>query len=142
MDLSDIDVDVVAFEQGAWIENIPNFGDVRLRVRGMLNADWRRLSAKLSRAVPVSKKIDGTLDPEEQDRVAIELLTETCLLGWERLTDKGIPLVYSKETARKLITERRRFRDAVAWAASMVGQQAAAAKDANQGNSGSGSNGT
>ncbi len=142
MDLSEIDVDEVAFEQGAWIDNIPNFGDVRLRVRGIFNADWRRLNAKLTAAVPSSKKVGGQLEPEEQDRIAIALLSETCLLGWDGLTDKGVPVVYSRETALKLITERRRFRDAVAWAANVVGQQSVVAKDANQGNSGSGSSGT
>jgi hypothetical protein len=142
MDLSETDVDEVAFEQGAWIDSIPGFGDVRLRVRGMQNADWRRLSTKLSDAVPASKKVGGRIDPDEQDKIAVKLLSDTCLLEWDRLTDKGAPVPYSKDLADKLIAERRRFRDAVAWAASVVGQKAAVAKDANQGNSASGSSGT
>ncbi len=142
MELSEIDVDDAAFEQGEWVENIPSFGDVRLRVRGIGNADWRRLNAKLLRAIPQSKRVGGDLIPEEQDRLAIALLTETILLDWDGITDKGVPVVYSKEKAKELITQRRRFRDAVAWAANTVGQQAAVQKEADQGNSDSGSSGT
>ena len=130
MTISDAKIDAVKFEQGAWGENIPEMGNLRLKVRGIGNASWRKLQATLLAAVPRAKKIGGRIDPEEQDKITNVCLREACLLDWENMEDDdGKPLEYSKALAGKLIDdpESMRFRDAVSWAASVVADIDAAA---------------
>jgi hypothetical protein len=95
-------------------------------VRGINNADWRRLQTKLIDAVPRKKKIGVRLDVEEQDRIQSTCLLNACLLDWAGLEqDDGTPIPYTKDLARKLLfdAEYRRFRDGVVWAASIVAEQ-------------------
>jgi hypothetical protein len=126
LQLDTLKIDPTAVEQGQWVADIPDMGDLEFKVRGVGNADYRRLQGKLLRAVPRSQRTD--LSPEQQDEIAGKLLLETCLLDWRNLTDadkKVIP--YSKELASDLLLkpEYTRFRDAVAYAAASVGEQQA-----------------
>ena len=123
MKLSDLKIDPIKFEQGAWVDNIPQLGDIRLKVRGINNADWRRLQTRLIEAVPRAKRPNGRVDPGEMDRITTSCLVNTCLLDWDGLLDdEDQPLPYSKAAADKLLNDpaMRRFRDAVAWAAERV----------------------
>jgi hypothetical protein len=126
MKLSDLTVDAERLEKGAWVDNIPDMEGLRLKVRGANNVDWRRLQSRLLNAVPRKKRLGGQLDPDEQDRITATCLLNACLMDWDGLEgDDGKPLPYSKEWASKLIMEPeyRRFRDAVIWAATMVGEE-------------------
>ena len=136
MKLSSIEVDPDKIEQGQWIGNIPEDGDLELKVRGLQNADFRRLQGKLVEAVPRAKKVGGRLDPDEQDRVTNQCLAATVLLGWRGLEDDNGPIPFSKEKARELLMDPRyrRFREAVIWAASVVGEEQAAALEDDAGN--------
>jgi hypothetical protein len=123
MKIGEAKIDPVKFEQGAWVDNIPEMGDLRLKVRGINNVSWRRLQNTLLAAVPRAKRVGGRIDPDEMDRITATCLRETCLLDWENLeNDDGSPLPYSKEVAGKLLTDpaTMRFRDAISWAASTV----------------------
>lgn len=125
MKLTDLAVDTDRAENGAWVGDIPEVQGLRLKVRSSSNADWRRLLAKLTEAVPRKKRLGGRIDPEEQDKIISSCLMNTCLLDWEGLqNDDGTDIPYSKEMAKKLLTEPqyRRFRDSVVWAASIVGE--------------------
>lgn len=138
MKLDSMKVDSAKIEQGAWVDNIPEMGDLRLRVRGFGNTDYRRLQAKLIDAVPRAKKVGGRLDPAEQDRVMSLCLQGTILVDWGNLTGaEGEPLPYSREQAAALINDpdMRRFRDAVIWAASIVADEQAASNEEDAGNS-------
>lgn len=124
MKLQDVVIDSILVEQGEWVENIADMGDLRLKVRGLGNADWRRLSAKLSAAVPRDKKRGGVVDSDEQDKIIATCLRDTCLLDWANLTDQDDkPIPYSKAKAGELLNDpdMRRFAAATLWAASMVG---------------------
>lgn len=123
MELSEIEVDPASIEQGEWVDNIPEMGDLRLKVRGDNNADWRRLQAKLLSAVPRQKRADGRIDPVEGDRVTSTLLRDAALLDWENLTIGGQAVLYSKASADTYLTkpEYHRFRSAVLWAVQQVG---------------------
>lgn len=126
MQLSALKIDPAAIEQGQWVGNIPDMGDLEFKVRGIGNADYRKLQGKLLRAIPRQQRVD--LSPDQQDEVAGKLLLETCLLDWRNLTDAdGKVIAYSKDLATELLTkpEYSRFRDAVAYAASTVGEQQA-----------------
>lgn len=137
MKLSQVAIDASAHEQGTWISDIPEMDDLRLKVRGIGNADWKRLSAKLAGAVPREKKRGGVVDPEEMDRINTCCLINACLIDWDGLTDEaGAPIAYSKAKAKELLEDPtlRRFRDAVLWAANMAGDAAVASKEAVAGN--------
>ncbi|KQQ13281.1 hypothetical protein ASF53_13990 [Methylobacterium sp. Leaf123] len=138
MKLSSLKVDAVAIEDGEWIGNIPEMGDLEVRVRGLNNAKYRRLQTTLIDAVPRAKRQGGRLDPDEQDRITASCLNATVLLDWRGLEgEDGQPVAYSKDLATELLTkpEFRRFREAVIWAASQVGEERAAADEDDAGNS-------
>lgn len=125
MKLSDLTIDPERQENGAWVDDIPELEGLRLRVRGTMNADWRRLQTKLIESIPRKKRAGGRLDPDETDRITQTLLLNACLLDWEGLEDDdGKPILYSKEMARKLLfePEYRAFRDGVVYAANVVAQ--------------------
>jgi hypothetical protein len=124
MKLSNLAIDADAHEQGEWVSDIPEMGDLKLKVRGIGNADWKRHQSKLFAAVPREKKRGNIIDPDSQDAINTSCMLNTCLLGWDGLTDDDDkPLPYSKETAKKLLEDPslRRLRDAILWAASTVG---------------------
>jgi len=126
MKLSELKIDAQKGEAGAWVRDIPDFGDVALKVRGLGNSDWRRLSAKLYDAVPRSKRQGNKIDPLESDRIVNECLIETALVDWSGITgDDDKPMPYSKALARELITDPNysNFRNAVLYAAGVVSQE-------------------
>lgn len=124
MKLSAIKVNADAIEHGAWVKNLPEMGDLELKVRGIGNAEYRRLYASLADAAPRSDRQDGRLTPEASERIATRCLLDTVLLDWRGLEDDAGPVAFSKETAEKLLTDPnfRLFRDAVAIAASRVAE--------------------
>jgi hypothetical protein len=126
MKLSEIALDSERQEKGAWIGEIPELEGLKLLVRGVNNADWRRLQTKLIEAIPRKKRVGGRMDVDEQDRIQSTCLLNACLLDWSGLeNDDGTAIPYDKEMARKLLfePEYRKFRDGVVWAATMVGEQ-------------------
>src|SRR5690606_9864289 len=125
MRLNDLKIDAVKFEQGDWVGDIPDMGGLRLKVRGIGNSDYRRMQSRLFEAEPRQYKVGGKLPPERQDNITAKCLLNTVLMDWEGLLDEnGAPIPYSKELASDLLTkpEYKRFRDAVAWAASVVAE--------------------
>lgn len=120
-------IDVEKLEQGAWVDNIPEMGALRLKTRGSNNRDWRRLQNKLIAAVPRQKRMAGSMDPDEFDRITAILLRDTALLDWDGLEDlDGKPLPYSKEQAFEYLTNPeygRKFLAAAIHAADMVAEQ-------------------
>lgn len=138
MKLSALRIDAEKAEQGAWIGDIPDMGDLRLKVRGLRNADFRRLRDRLLSAVPRDKRVNGQIDPETFDGITSRALVDTVLLDWEGLEgDDGQAAPYDKLLATKLLTEPdfRPFRDAVIYAATVVEERAVAAAEDDAGNS-------
>lgn len=137
MDMQGVKVDPVKIEQGAWVDNIPDMGDLRLQVRGANNADWRRLQARLIAAVPRNKRVGGRIDPDESDRITSILIRDAGLTGWENVTDGGAAVAYSKDVANTYLTDPafRAFRDAALWACTIVGDDLSAQTDTDAKNS-------
>lgn len=123
MEIGHTRVDVAKIEQGEWVSDIPDMGDLKLKVRGINNSDWRRIASSLVAAVPRGKKVSGRIQPDEQDRITSELILQAGLLDWENVTQAGQPVPYSKEQARTFLTDPafRAFRDAALWACTVVG---------------------
>jgi hypothetical protein len=123
MKLSDLQVNAAAIEQGVWIDNIPDCGDLRIKTKGINNTAWRRLFASLIRALPKSAKREGA-SPDELDAINTQCLIETCLIEWENLVDdNGVPIPVS--AAKEMLADPKwgRLRDAAFYAASWVADQ-------------------
>ncbi|GEP05562.1 hypothetical protein [Methylobacterium oxalidis] len=137
MKLSAIKVDSARLGQGRWIGEIPEMGDLRLRVRGIGNTEYRRLQSKLFDAVPRSKRVHGRIDPDEVDRITAQCLLDTVLLDWEGLTaDDGATIPYSRDLAEQYLTDPdfARFRQAVSWAATVAADEVAGNDEVDRGN--------
>ena len=123
MKLSDVRVDASRGEMGDWVTEIPDMGDLALKVRAIGNSDWRQLAAKMHQAIPRAKRMAGRIDLEEADRITNECLLQHGLMDWKNVEgDGGKPIAYSKDAARKFLTDPdyRMFRDAVMWACGEV----------------------
>jgi hypothetical protein len=123
--LSDLKTDVAASEEGDWVDEIPNLGDISLKVRGLNNKDFRKLQQRLMGSVPRSKRVKGRMAIEEQDRIMSECLLKTILVDWRGLAEDEagkVPIPYSEEKARELLfgEEYAVFREGVVWAASLI----------------------
>lgn len=124
MKLSEIAVNAAAIEAGRWVSVAHTLPGVKFKVRGLNNADYRRLQAKLIAEIPRADRIKG-LDPEIQDKINLALLIETVLTDWSGLeNDDGSPLVWTKETSAHYLGNPNYsvLRAAVEWAAAVVGE--------------------
>ena len=137
MNLSSLKIDASAIEQGRWIKDLPELGDIQIKTRGTGNADWRRLHQKLVSALPAQARVRGLISPEEQDRIGVELLVETALLDWKNITDDdGVQIPFSKEKAREFLEnpDMAKFKSGVQFAAGIVGEEEEAGRDADEKN--------
>lgn len=129
MKLSALKTNVAVIEQGRWIDDIPGLPGVRLKVRGLGNADYRRAYDRKVSAVPASRRLRGLL-PDDRERIIGECLAETVLLDWGGLTedDGATPLAFTAELAGTLLLDPEfdAFRSAVSWAANAVSVEAEA----------------
>ena len=123
MKLSATKVDSALIEQGDWVENIPDLPGIRIKARGLNNADYRLLEAKLVREIPSADRLEG-LKPADQDRIVGTCLLETVVIDVEGLTedDEKTPLKYSRELGQQLLLDPdfRVFRAGAAYAGSVV----------------------
>lgn len=137
MKLSERKIDPAKREDGAWVKDIPEWDELRLKVRGIDNKDWAKRSLALIQAVPRARRVNG-LQRDDRERINGILLLDHALLDWRGLEDdEGKPEPYSKELARKYLTqpEYEPFRDAVMWAATVVAERGYAEIEADAKNS-------
>lgn len=126
MKLSDLTIDADRLENGDWVDNIPEMGGVRLKVRGFNNSDWRKLQNTLIEATPRKQRLGGRLDPNTMDEITSKCLLNACLLDWDGLLDDNDkPIPYDKKRAEQLLKDPqyRKFREAVVWASQIVAEQ-------------------
>lgn len=123
MDINNLKRDTSRIEAGEWVGEIPNMGELRLRVRGMGSKLYTATLSRLTRAVPREDRLrDGSLTPHAALRVMGQAMHEHILLDWDGLEQDGKPLKYDKELALTWLTDPdyRPFLDAVVYAASVV----------------------
>ncbi len=124
MKLSSLKVDAGKIETGAWVNKIPEFGGARLKVRGFGNTDDLRIQADEMTALPRAERLEGV-----SQTASFKIMTkrlEAVLLDWDGFVDEDDkPLPFSKELAAQMLPDPNfiRFRDAVFWAANVVGEQ-------------------
>lgn len=123
MDVSSLKKNSKAIRAGQWIKDIPQMGDLRLRVRGLNSPEVIECRAQKERAIPLAdRRRDGTIKTEDGMRIMSQVLFEAVLLDWDGLTQDGKPLPYNKDLAEVWLTDPdyMAFADAVAWSAQMV----------------------
>lgn len=122
MKLSALKINSAALEQGRWVGDIPEMGQVRLRVRGLGNSDYRALMDRLIDSVPREERIRG-LSPAKQDECVAICLRDTVLVDWDGFQNEdGTPMPFDKEMAGQMLLDPdfQRFNRAVQWAANVV----------------------
>ncbi len=123
MDINDLKRNSAAAAEGQWISDIPDLGDVRLRVRGLSSPKVIALRSRKERAVPRKERLrDGSLAPEAAILISGEVLHEAVLLDWDGITSGGKPVKYDPKLAAEWCTnpDFSDFANAVAWAALVV----------------------
>ncbi len=123
MELNGIERDPATIEAGQWVTDIPDAGDLELRVRGMSSNYVMSVRNRKERRVPNDQRErDGTLKPDTALLVLGETMHEAILLEWRNLKNGGESIPYSSDMAKTLCTERRYlpFQNYVAWAANYV----------------------
>lgn len=127
MDIKATKVDSAAIqsEDGFWQEDLPELGDIAVKVRGLNNKQYRLKFDAMVRALPPSKRKDGRVDPIERDRIIGICMLEHVLLDWKNVYHGKDELPYSKEAAKEFLTnpDFQKFRDGVFVAANRVGEQ-------------------
>lgn len=124
MKLSDIAVNADAIELGRWVPIGHILPGVRLKVRGLENTDYRRLRNKLIAEIPRAERLKG-VDTLMLEKINAQLLADTILVGWEGIEgDDDLALPFTKEKASQIINDPSFvvFRNAVEWAAGVVGE--------------------
>jgi len=139
MDIGNFKKSSDAIESGDWVDDIPQMGDLRLRVKGLNSAQFKAIFARKQRAVPKQQRErDGEIQEEVLHQIRGEALCEAILLDWDGLTSEGQPFPFDKETARKWLTDPdfADFHYATLYAAGVVGKDKTEAKDGLEKNSG------
>lgn len=139
MKLSSLKVESARIDAGVWVGDIPDMGDLRLKVRASDSVTVRSLAARLYRAVSRDDKdAGGSIKAEAADRIGGEVLARAVLLDWDGLTDDaGAPIPYALAAAHAMLIDPdfRAFRAAVEWASANAASSAATSDAAVLGNS-------
>jgi hypothetical protein len=136
MKLSERRIDLKKREEGAWVTDIPDMGDLKLKVRGTGNKDWARMEQKLIAAVPRQRRLNG-LEAEDRLRINGILIRDCSLLDWRGMENgDGQSEPYSREAATKYLTdpELEAFVWACLYAANVVAEQGQAEVEADSKN--------
>lgn len=135
--------------QGDWIDKIPGMDDLRLKVRGFSNPDYKAFLSKEVAAVPRDQRVDGRANgaplPKVREAILAKAMVEHILLDWGNLTgDDDKPMPYSKEKAAELLAnpDYRPLVDAIGWAANELDEGSGDKVEAVAGNSATASGGT
>ncbi len=125
MDIANLKKSTEKVEGGDWVWDIPQMGDLRLRVRGLGNEVYKQVFARKQRAVPKDQRErDGSIKDDVLHKIRGEALHETILLEWDGLTAEGKPFPFDTKTALTWLTdpEFEDFHFAVLYAAGVVGK--------------------
>lgn len=104
MDIATIRAVDAADAEGVWVDGLPGLGDVRLLVRPAASPRILREVGMLSRAATAEDRDEsGMLTAEADARIDRDVMLSAVLLGWDRLTDKGVPIAFSRQHAEEFL---------------------------------------
>lgn len=115
MELNDLRTNEKAENEGVW----EDFGGgTKVLIARIGNKRYEtRLNALMK---PYKRQIRaGSMPDETMDKIIIQVMSETIVLGWEGLTENGKALKYSEAEANRILTDPRykEFRNLVSDAA-------------------------
>jgi hypothetical protein len=126
MDIASLKRSTVKVEGGDWVENIPEMGDLRLKVKGLGNAEYKAVFNRLARAVPKKdRERDGSLKDAVLHDVRGQALHKAVLIDWDKLSNGGKSVEFDSALALQWLTdsEFEDFQFAVIYAAGVVGKE-------------------
>lgn len=95
MDISELRRDMTAIEEGHWVtsEDLPDLGDIRIRVRGMSSGPARQMFDRMSSKVPAKdRNADGSLRNDDMTRIMKAVLKKHLFMEIDGLTEAGKPM--------------------------------------------------
>lgn len=111
---------------GAWVTNIPGFGDLALKVLPLGGPDAERTRRRGQNALPAIQRVTF-VDPVDEAAIETDVLMAV-LQDWANLEDdEGSPIPFSPGQAQSLLSDPAtdEFRAAVRFAATVVERQGA-----------------
>jgi hypothetical protein len=121
MDIGNFKRDSAAIKAGQWVSDIPDAGDIRVRVRGLSSPVAIDARARKERsAAKKDRNRDGTIKAEPGIQIMREVLSEVILLEIEGLTEGGKPVTIERAKAMMLDPNYEGLADIVTWAARAV----------------------
>lgn len=94
---------------GVWV---PLDGESRIRIARTNNPLYREAMVRKMNRYKMAAKSKVIPEDAWLD-IVNELVAETILVDWEGITEKGQPLPYSVENAKRVLTELKDFREMV-----------------------------
>lgn len=123
MDIEELKLNPNHYEDGAWVGNIPQFGDVKLKVRGLRSKVYREaLDAEMRKVPRKLRAPNGEPFLSERLRITADLMSKVVLLDWSGIASKGKPLPFDRNLAQEWCTNPAyiQFAESVAYAAQLV----------------------
>ncbi len=101
-----------AEQDGVWVA----LGDgARVKVARFNNPRHRAVLDRLRRPYRSLIMSGRDLPDDVAETMTVEATADAILLDWDGISENGAPLPFSRETARRLLSELPDFRDAVAF---------------------------
>jgi hypothetical protein len=152
MDLKATASNVQTWTDGEWIDLgtlepmfIDPSGDPEknlwVRVRSIRSSHFKRAHARYRRTLDRMQARGVPVDPVKSDEATRQALADACLLGWKNMTEGEVEVTYSPAEAKRVMLEDSygRFQNAVASAATQVGEKDAEWQEQHLPNSSGGS---
>lgn len=96
--------------EGVWVD----LGEgARIKVARAGNPANRKMLQRMMEKHRVTLR-SRNLPEDVLERITIQVMAETILLGWENIEERGEPVPFSVENAERLLGAYRDFRDQVA----------------------------
>lgn len=95
--------------EGVWV---PLDGEGRIRIARTNNPLYREAMVRKVNRYKMAAK-SKVIPEDDWITIVNELIAETILVDWEGITEKGQPLPYSVENAKRVLTELKDFREMV-----------------------------
>jgi len=101
--LSELKTDENLENEGVWV-TLPS--KIRLKIGRSGSEAWKREYGKIHRERARGFR-QGKVPDDLLEEIVLEAMARTILLGWENIEDdNGLPIPYSVENARKLLSVR------------------------------------
>lgn len=91
---------------GTWVGDFDEAPGVRLKVKGLRSDDVEKHRKKLEAEI-LTKNRNKPLSDEQNAKMMLNVLADVVLQDWDGFTDKGEPLLYDKDLAKKWITSKQ-----------------------------------